>query len=269
MSRGSATTDSRFAYFTPGGSNRIYRYEWSTEKWESLRPSIYQNSGLVVIDGTLTTVGGHDGSRILYTLQHGQWIERYPQMNMLRSQTAVVSTADGKYIFAIGGYVHRWTATVELFHVKNRLWYELAKLPRSLQRPSAAICGNQLHVIGVNSDGYSCSLQALQSHNQIFTVQSVSQIISWTPLPRQPVKWSTAATLRGQLIIIGGERERSPVKSIHQLVDIQWKEIGSMSSGRIGSFAVTQSSDNDKLMIVGGEVGGHQLLDSVEECVIV
>ena len=269
MKRGSATTDVRFAYFTPDGSNSVYRYQLSTEKWEELYPSPYCDSGLVIIDGELTAVGGWDGSFFststnkLFTLRQGQWDEHYPPMNTARSETTVVSTSDGKYIVVIGGRVGGgWTATVELFHVRSRRWYELTNLPQALSRPSATICDNELHVIGRDSTGYSCSLQALLSSDQPITSQSTLNILTWKRLPQLPVEWSTAATLCGQLVTVGGQRVGSQVNSIHQLLDGQWVKIGSMSSGRWWCLVVTPSPD--KMMIVGGIGAG----DSVEECVV-
>ena len=141
-----------------------------------------------------------------------------------------------------------WTTTVELFQVRSRTWYELTHLHVPLSRPSATICGNlihaigQCHVIGVGN-GFSCSLQDLPSSDQPTTSQSRSCTISWSPLPPLPVTDSTAATLCGQLVIIGGKRDDSSVNSIHQLVDGQWVEIGSMSSGRWMCLVVSPSPD--------------------------
>ena len=185
-------------------------------------------------------------------------------MKTARSRTAVVSTSDGKYVLVIGGYGGGvgWTTTVELFQVKSRRWTELTHLPQCLALPSATICGNLIHVIG--GDGFSCSLQDLPSSDQPTTSQSRSRTISWLPLPHLPVTDSTAATLCGQLVIIGGLRGMSSVNSIHQLVDGQWVEIGSMSSGRRMCLVVSPSPD--KMMIVGAGGWGT---DSVEECVVV
>ena len=269
MKRGSATTDDQFAYFKPDDSNLVYRYKCSTEKWEQLPLSPHRDSGLVVIDGELTAVGGYGGNRSrgygyrytnkLFTLRQGRWVEHYPPMNTARSDTAVVSTSDGNYIVVIGGCVgvSRWTATVELFHVRSGRWYKLTNLPLPLIQASATICDNQIYVIGDNGDGYWCSLQALLSSNQ-----QITNILTWTLLPQLPVKYSTAATLDGQLVTVGGERGYPQVNSIHQLIDGQWVEIGSMSSGREKCLVVTPSPD--KMMIVGG-VGA---VGSVEECVL-
>ena len=262
MHRGSATTDIQFAYFTPCDSYSVYSYRWSTEKWEKLPSSPCSNSGLVIIDSELTAVGGYDGSDYsnkLFTLRQGQWVEHYPPMNTLRSSTAVVSTSDGNYILVIGGRVgvFYWIATVELFHVKSRRWYKLTNLPKSLTRPSATICDNQLYVIERGLSGYSCSLEALLSGYQ---PQMVSKMLTWTPvrLPQQTGIGPTVATLRGQLVIVGGEQNHF----IYQLVDGQWVKISSLSSNMDWCFLVSPLPD--KMMIVSGY--GEC---SVEECIVV
>ena len=264
MIRGSATTDVQIAYFTPDDFTSVYRYEWRGEKWEELPSCPHRDSALVIIDGKLTTVGGWDVlhyTNKLLTLRQTRWVEEYPPMNTACSSPAVVSTSDGKYLIVIGGWGGGggWTATVELFQVKSRRWYKLTDLPQPLPYPSATICGDQLNVIGDDANGYSCSLQALPSSDQPITS---SLTLSWKPLPPLPVTYSTAATLCGQLVLVGGWRQDwSPVKSIHQLVDGQWVEIGSMATDRRRCLVV--SSSPDKIIIVGG--WGNK---SVEECVV-
>ena len=266
MFRGSATTDHQFAYFTPDSSNSIYGFELSTGKWEKL-PCPYRNCALVIIDGALTAVGGGNSTHItnkLFTLQQKQWVEEYPPMNTAHSYPAVVSTPNSDYIMVIGGHSSTdsdWTATVELFQVKSRKWFQLTDLPKPLHLPSATMCGNQVHVIGDGANGYTCSLKTLLSSAEPITWQVIPHLISWTSLPRLPVTFSTAATLNGELIVIGGKGP-GLVNSIHQLVDKQWMKIGSMSDARYWCLAVSLSSE--KMMIVGG--GGA--LDSVEECII-
>ena len=265
MTRGSATTDQQFAYFTPYDSNSVYSYEWNTEQWNKLPSCPYSNCALVIIDGTLTTVGG-DFTNKLYTLRQRQWVKEYPPMNTARSFPAVVSTSGGDYIIGIGGSGNRgWTGTVELFQVKTRRWYKLTNIPQPLSFPSATICGNRLHVIGWEDNGYTCSIKNLPSSDEPITSQSIPHLISWTPIPRLPVTHSTAATLYGQLVIIGGMQYGLTVNSIYQLVDGKWVKIGSMSSGRRDCLVVSPSPD--RMMIVGGVGAG--LLDNVEECIVV
>ena len=225
----------------------------------------YEDSGLAIIDSELTTVGGLDGAvrtNRLFTLRQGKWVEVYPPMNTARSSPAVVTTSDGDYLIAIGGYDSDGvTATVELFQVMSRRWYTLTDLPQPLYLPSATICGDQLYVIGHDGNGHSCSLQSLPSNDRPITSPLT---LSWKPLPPLPVHRSTAATLCGQLVLIGGRQGSwTSVDSIHQLVEGQWVEIGSMTRGRWLCLAVSLSPD--RILIVGGEGGD----DSVEECVAV
>ena len=266
MTRGSAATDGRFVYITPLDSYSLYQYECSTEKWMELPSCPYKDSGLAIIDSELTTVGGMDRAghtNKLFTLRQGKWVEVYPPMNTAHSSPAVVSTSDGDYFIAIGGFdSDGWTATVELFQVKSRGWYKLTDLPQPLPLLSATICGDQLHVIGINRKGYSCSLHSLRSNDRPITSPLT---LSWKPLPPLPVTDSTAATLCGQLVLIGGRQvwRPPPVNSIHQLVEGQWVKIGSMTSVRHWCLAVSPSPD--RILIVGGSAA----FDSVEECVAV
>ena len=194
-------------------------------------------------------------------------MEEYPSINTAGSIPALVSTADGAYLMAIGGYVHHWSPEVKLFQVKSRRWYRLTDLPQPLPFPSATICGDVVHGIGDGANGYSCSLQALPSSDTPIPPQSVNSFIHWTPLPPLPVTRSTAATLCGQLILVGGWQNGSLVNSIHQLVDGQWVEIGSMTRARSECLVVCPSLD--KIMIVGGFGAQGKIHDSVEECVVV
>ena len=265
MVRGSATTDRRFAYFTPVNSTSLYQYEYRTDRWMDLPPCPCRDSGLAIIDSELTTVGGWDNrshrTNKLFTLRQRKWVKKYPPMNTARSDLAVVSTSDGEYLFVIGGYDGGgWMATVELFQTKNRKWHEPTHLPQPLPYPSATICGDQLNVIESDDKGYSCSLQALPSSDR--PIMSPLTLY-WKPLPLLPVTWSTATTLCGQLVIIGGLQDRSSVNSIHQLVDGEWVKIGSMASYR--EFCLVDSPSPDRIIIVGGLGAG----DSVEECAVV
>jgi serine/threonine protein kinase len=264
MRRGSATSDLQYAYFMPGDSRSVYRYEWSTEKWEKLPPCPYYDPTLVIIDGALTAVGGYDKgffsdtpTKKLFTLRQKRWVEELPPMKTARSNAAVVSASNGEYVLVIGGYDDdRWTTTVELFQVKSRRWYTLSDVPNDLSSISATVCGNRVHVMGYSGDGYSCSLRDLSS----------TPTISWDPLPYLPVTRSTIATLSGQLVIVGGFQYDSSVNSIYQLVDEEWVKIGTMSGDRRMCFVFNPSPD--KMMIVGGWRGSGPI-DSIEQCTAV
>ena len=262
---GSATTDGQVAYFVSFDSTQVYQYDWSIEKWDTLPSLPCVNSGLVIIDGgELCAVGGSHTNQV-FTLRWTKWVEEYPPMNIARSSPAVVSTSNGTCLIVIGGLVDDgcWTPTVELFQVNSRKWYKLTDLLQPLTRPSVTLCGDKLHVIGDHANGYFFSLQSLPSSD---VPQFTPHLISWTCLPPLPVKSSTAATLCGQLIIIGGRSDRwPPVKSIYQLVDEQWVEIGSLACCRCRCLVASASPD--KIMIVGGK-GAQDTVEKIVELVI-
>ena len=269
MMRGSVTTDGQFAYFTPVNSTSLYQYEYSTEKWSDLPPCPHCDSGLAIIDSELTTVGGRDDrfrpTNKLFTLRQRKWVKKYPPTNTACSNPAVVSTSDSDSLIVIGGHDgDHWTVAVELFQVKNRRRHKLIDLPHPLRKPSATISSDQLNVIGSDENiGYSCSLQALSSSDRPITSPLT---LSWKPLPRLPVTYSTAATLCGQLVIVGGWQGGSPVNSIHQLVDGEWVRIGSVARSRY--YCLVASPSPDRIIIVGSVYNSGSEY-SVEECALV
>ena len=72
---------------------------------------------------------------------------------------------------------------------------------------------------------------------------------------------STAATLCGELVVIGGGFGESSVNYIHQIVDQKWVEIGCLATGRRRCLVANESPK--KIFIVGGISE-----QSVEECTV-
>ena len=272
MTRGSESAYEEIIYCTPDGSNAVYCYQFRKDQWNVLPSCPYKNSGLIVIDGVLTAVGGWNRSRPtnkLFTLRQSQWVEKYPSMNTARSSPAVVSISDGWHmnVIVIGGVgVGGWIDVVELYNTGSSTWAQVASVPQAVTLPSAAICHNHLYVIGNDGNGYSCSRQALLSSDRPISSELTIRSLTWTPLSCLPVESSTAATLCGQLVIIGGSRDWSPVNSIHQLVDGQWMKIGSISSAR--KWCLVASPSPDEMVVVGGYDASFTPLDSVEVCVV-
>ena len=274
MWRGSAATDQYSAYFTTSGFNRVYRYIFSTDKWETLPPCPYRNSGLVVIDNILTAIGGGDVSGCtnkLFTLRQSHWKEVFPPMITARFRAAVVSFSDGHHmnIVVIGGRSDggQCTTAVEFLNTHSQHWFTLSSLPEPHRFLSAAVSENQLFVIGLHGRAYVCSLKALPTGSQ--QIQLMSPALVWTTLPRLPVKGSTATTLCGQLVSIGGGQNSESADSILQLVDEQWVKVGSLSSAREMCLAISPSPD--KVLVVGGwqctsPTFQTTYLDSVELC---
>ena len=148
--KGSAASDLQYAYFIQLNSSTVFRYEWSTEKWDKLPPCPYRDSALVIIDGALTTVGGEDGSGYtnkLFTFRerdiafstklhktYRRWVEELPPMKTAYTclDLSAVSTSDGEYVIVIGSDGSIDSTMIELFQVRSGMWCELTSLPECL-----------------------------------------------------------------------------------------------------------------------------------------
>ena len=260
ITRGSAVTDGRYAYITPQNSKKVYKLDITQpEKWKELPECPFRDSGLAIVNGELTAVGGYEQSHCtkkLVTLQKKKWNKVYPPMKNAWSSPAVVTTSDGRYLIVIGWNSGCQIAKVELFQVTNQQWCVLRGIRSRhiITRPSVTLCGDQMHVIDASGKGYSCSFEALLSS----TDKSWSKI--WTALPLLPVTDSTVATLSGKLLIFGGKEATTPVKTIYQLVEKMWVEIGSMVNR--GSTCLVVSSEENVLVVTGPTAR------DVEECVL-
>ena len=90
----------------------------------------------------------------------------------------------------------------------------------------------------------------------------MSRTSIWRYLPTLPQKDSTAATLCGELIIIGGGDEESSLHCIYQLAGQKWVDvIGILATGRRRCLVANGSPE--KIFIVGGIPE-----QSVEECAV-
>ena len=253
-------TDGRYAYITPQNSTKVYKLNLrQPERWKELPECPFRDSGLAIVNGELTAVGGYEQSHCtkkLVTLQKKTWNKVYPPMKNAWSSPAVITTSDGKYLIVIGWSNGRQIAKVELFQVTSQQWCELRSIRSRhiIARPSVTICGDQMHVIDASGNGYSCSFQELLSSSD----KPQSKI--WTALPRLPVTDSTVTTLSGKLLIFGGKEATTPVKTIYQLVEKKWVEIGSMAN--CGSTCLVVSSE-EKVLVVTGPTARD-----VEECVL-
>ena len=174
----SLTADQSIIYCTSDDSNSVYRYQLKEDQWSVLPLRPYEDSGLVVIDGVLTAVGGREGfyrKNKLFTLRQSRWVEEYPTMNTARSSPAVVTTSNGQHMIIIIGGID-WVDTVELYNTGSSNWSQLTSLPQPLILPSATICDNQLYVIGRDGNRYSCSVQGLLFSEQLISSQSITVI---------------------------------------------------------------------------------------------
>ena len=206
------------------GSNKVYAYHIIRSSWSLTPDAPYKGFALAVIDGLLTTVGGYgdddkNTNKLLSLTGEGsgrRWSERFPSMSTKRYCVSALCT--GTTLIVAGGYGDNDKAirTIEVLNTETRQWHTAADLPQPLSHSSMALCGDLVYLLGgvdIDNDSvnsvYSCSLTSLLSSTG-FSI-SLGRLVS--TLTRSikgrvadlPVNRSTAVSLHGRLLAIGGQ----------------------------------------------------------------
>ena len=273
MLRGAACSIGTVAYFNPGGSSTVYCYNYLSKQWIQLPASLLTNQfALVVISDLLTAVGGTRSNK-LFTFNGEMWMEKYPPMTTKRASPAAVCS-DHSLVVAGGRDEQRQhLMTVEVMDTNTLQWSTAASLPRGIYYASMTACGDDLYLLGDDTTHvYSCSLQSLLQSCQAPGKASASQQTSiwnritgrvfvsssqqtsvWNRVADLPVLWSTAVTLFGKLVSIGGVKDKGAVDSVYcyNPTICAWKVIGSIPSSE--SRLLVTTLPGDKLIMVYGD----------------
>ena len=254
MLRGSAAAADGKCYFMSANETKIRVYDAEKDDWLALRPSLYKNVGLAVINGLVTTIGGQttdsvlpEPTNVLHSLSNRRWTEKLPNMTILQVENkkfgmAVVQT--GNSVIVIGGMHHG--KRVDMLDTTTSVWSALHELPGHCHDgASATICGDELYVQSKDGDIYQCFLDELKDDSR--PAGSV-----WTNPAKPPDSaYSTLSSLCGKVVTIGGWRSRS-IYAYDPDKD-SWQEIGKMTMNR--SKPLVAQLSEDKLVVVGGEGG--------------
>ena len=227
MLRGAAVIEGNTVYISPYGSQEVYSchvISWD-QQWSTLASHPYSDFSLVLINGLLTSVGGHGSSGYINSLfsltREGakrQWSVVFPAMPTPRSGTASVTTEQA--LIVAGGLSGRRLDTVEVMDIPSRQWSTASRLPHPFYRMSALLCGDHLYLAGgydesgeASTSVLTCSLtdllpsQSLEAklHRVRRTLLLASKTGVWRKARNLPIFHATLITLGGHLLAIGGE----------------------------------------------------------------
>ena len=239
-----AVMDNNTVYYQYDSGNKIYAYHIPNSHWSPIPrcPTVAMYScTITVIDGLLTTVGGFgndykDTSKLFSLTGEGsgrRWIEKFPPMPTKRYTVSAFCT--GEALIVAGGYCDsdKILKTVEVLNIETRQWHIAPDLPQPSAGSSPTLCGHLIYLLGeTNKDTkfpysvYSCSLNSLLLSTgskplgghlvSILTRSSQSSTMSWNRVTDLPVKYSTAVTLHGHLLAIGGmDSDDKPTTAVH------------------------------------------------------
>ena len=281
---GSCTADGHMAYFRNYDTDNVLAHNAVTRKWNKLPKCPHTYFSLVVVNGVLTAVGGHDSSandtnKLLSLVGEGKWVEQLPCMPTKRYWTAAVCS--GKTLVVIGGYSGGTLKTVEQLDIDSLQWFIASELPHPLSQASATVCGDNLYLVGgfdkignPTKSVLTCSLSALVQSAKPATLggrseKAFSQTEQvWREVASLPVVSSTCASLNGQLIAVGGEdthnmKTTNSVYAYDPTTD-RWDVISTMPTARYHCLVAVLPGN--QLMVVGGCTGSiiYSLTDKVE-----
>ena len=202
--------------------HHIFQYHTSRDEWSRLPPHPLIYFGTAQFAGNLITVGGEGAERghnIAAEVYHfkeefQEWEEFLKPMPTARHSLSVATTQSA--IIASGGVTDGKTipcATVELYSSESSQWYTADPLPAPYYDMTSATIADTYYLLGGNdadSKGLTTTTVLCASFSSLIekatspTRQSASRTSVWKTLPDAPLMLSTAASLSGHLIAVGG-----------------------------------------------------------------
>ena len=268
MCRGTAVVDGNVAYFMRR-TGQTYCYN---KRWSELPQCPYWYSSLAVIRGLPTAIGGHSShcggyqyQNKLLSIVDKKWVEHFPSMSTKRSNTTTVATQH--HLIVAGGWDgSNHLNTVEVMDIQTLVWSTAASLRHPYSRASAAICGDQLYMLGgVNNDFptksvLTCSLTSLLQSRSETSPRSV-----WNSISDAPMYHSTCVAVDGELLSVGGRDEQLKATSAVYKYDPtadSWLLISNMSTSR--DHCLVAVLPTNEMMVVGGFTSVLTTTDKVE-----
>jgi len=264
--RGTATSDSNMAYFNSESSNSVHSYDSDTKEWRRLPDTPHTNFTLVVAQCLLTMVGGRATNSLLSLMgeKDRKWLPHFPAMPTKRWNTAVVCS--GNYLIVAGGKNSNTSlATVEVLDTGTRQWFIASSLIHPFTSATISICGERVYMLGGIDQSaawthsvLTCSLpELLQScQPQLLAgklpTASPNQSTVWRHAADAPHRYSSCATICGQLVAVGGLDKYFKITTtiaVYNERTDSWEVMGHMSIARRLALVVILTG---KMMVVGG-----------------
>ncbi len=268
-----AASDGKLMYVI-GGANgstdsaAVEAYDPNAKTWTTLPPLPRPRSdlGVAIADGRLVAVGGLSGGEVLksvsvFDLMAKTW-DALPDMATARHGMAVAAVE--KTVYAIGGATgpgdQQVASAAEALTLPARKtqpaaqWRSLpdAKSPRLMM--AWTVAGDKIWVISGLHNG--TVLTTVESYDPRSGVWETGP-----PLP-VPLHHATAATYRGEVVVLGGASDNLADASnkVFSLRGNNWVELPSLTHARAAAAAAVVG---DKLVVVGGQ-NAKQLVPQTE-----
>jgi serine/threonine protein kinase/N-acetylneuraminic acid mutarotase len=257
-----AASDGKVVYAVGGTDGNdlptVEAYDPAADSWTSLPalPQPRSDFGVAVADGRLVAVGGLSAGQVLKSvavmdIATKTWAG-LPDMSTARHGMAVAAVEDSVYAFggATGLDSAAVTSTAESVKLAPRTlqpaaeWRSLPDAPTARLMMAWTELDDKIWIAGGMNHGET--LQIVQSYDP--------QTGAWQPQPPLPVvlHHATAATYRGEVVVIGGASDELAQTSdkVFALRGNSWVELPSLQYPRAAAAAAVVG---DKLVVVGGQ----------------
>jgi serine/threonine protein kinase/N-acetylneuraminic acid mutarotase len=262
-----AASDGKLVYVL-GGTNgtsdlgAVEAYDAAADTWANLPelPGRRSDFGVAVTDGRLVVVGGMSAGRVLKSvvaldLATQSW-NGLPDLGTARHGMAVAGV--GKTVYAIGGSTGvddgQVTSSAEALKLAARKaqpapeWRVLPDAPTERLMMAWTVLGDEIWIAGGLRHGET--LQTVESYN--------TRTGAWQERPPLPIPLhhATAATYRGEMVVIGGASDNLADASnkVFAFREGKWADLPPLQHARAASAAAVV---DDKLVVVGGQNEKH------------
>ena len=275
-----AVVINRSQVYVGAGSTHDFRerevvmvYDIEKDRWSKLPPYDCYWFGMTSTNGDrhLVLVGGVDiqsdadfrtNKLGMWDKERNKWVYPYPPMPTARSGPTVATFSD-RWLIAAGGYneITGPLTTVEILDVLSCRWYSASPLPINQFKMSSAIVGNMLYLLGGHAYGLGQQVLCVCLDDLIY--QALYQVTTpsslWKKLPDTPATKSTALSLDGHLLAVGGVY--SMAIHFYQPSSKSWVKIWDLTSNKQEcACAVLPSGE---VFIAGGDAN-LAILSSVD-----
>ena len=246
-----------YTYSYDDDEHIAFKYDPDTDNWSRLPRYQYKRFAVSIINSHLTLVGGCDdhykptNQLAVYEPSSQHWTYPYHPMPTPRYRPAVVMY--DIWLLVAGGSAagDRELATVELFNMSTNQWLAASSLPTPCSFMTSATINNLGYFVTDSKQVYRVSLPDIVSQTVDQSTASKSPTL-WRRLPDTPLSCSTAISLRGYLIAVGGHHDNRARTDIHlyQPESKQWTKVGDLPNARQYCSCVVLPSG--ELMVAGG-----------------
>ena len=260
-------------YVGVGYDRKVYKYSITDDTWSTLpQAPVYARIGYLYKKVLL--VGGRLPSNQVIADIHEfdeasqQWIRStsIPPMPTARSSLTAVSWSSPPTLIVCGGRDQRYQpmSVVEVYHSRTSQWHAVSPMPFPRAFMTHTVIHNMLYLVG-GYEGYDRS-----TYKKTVMSTSIPQLletclqpspIQWQrlPIPNVPYYRSTAASLGGCLLVVGGvksmtfpPKSNSVVSSVHAYCPFttSWVLVGELPQPSYN--CATATLPTGELLVIGG-----------------